>query len=219
MRRIRCAEPRARRPQRRTHGSGHFPGRGSGPRRPASALAPRARAGAGAGAVAQRALDDVELSTIARALFFDDAALFAVAPPAAASTPAEALGHVEATPRSPFRPDLAAADDDARARLDRDETDDLLRSMGAAKDEATAAARRHASTARAAARMIAAADAGYALPPCSSPEKLPRRRLAPPNARSPRDERTPPPCRISPRVRSPRVEARVFAGHEAPLDR
>ena len=175
MRRIRCAEPRARRPQRRTHGSGHFPGRGSGPRRPrVSARTARARAGAGAGAGARRALDDVELSTIARALFFDDAALFAVAPPAAAATPAEALGHVETTPRSPFRPDLAAADDDARERLDRDKTDDLLRSMGVAKDEATAAARRHASTARAAARMIAAADAGYALPPFSSPDDPPR---------------------------------------------
>ena len=156
-----------------------FPGGEAGPAAPASALAPRARAGAGAGAGARRALDDVELSTIARALFFDDAALFAIAPPAAGATPAEALGHVEATPRSPFRPDLPAADDDARERLDRDKTDDLLRSMGAAKDEATAAARRHASTARAAARMIAAADAGYALPPFSSPEKLP-----PPSSRA-----------------------------------
>ena len=141
----------------------------------------RARAGAGAGAVAQRALDDVELSTIARALFFDDAALFAVAPPAAAATPRR-LGHVEATPRSPFRPDLAAADDDARARLDRDETDDLLRSMGAAKDEATAAARRHASTARAAARMIAAAAPGTRSP-CFK-EKFHARRLAEEDARS-----------------------------------
>ena len=150
------------------------PGGETGPA-PASTLAPRARAGAGAGAGARRALDDVELSTIARALFFDDAALFATAPPAAAATPAEALGHLEATPRSPFRPRLAAAadDDDVRERLDRDKTDDLLRSMGAAKDEATAAARRHASTARAAARMIAAGDAGYAPPPFPSPPSPP----------------------------------------------
>jgi len=157
-----------------------FPGGEAGPA-PASALAPRAGAGAGAGAGegARRALDDVELSTIARALFFDDAALFAIAPPAAAATPAEALGHVETTPRSPFRPDLAAADDDARERFDRDKTDDLLRSMGVAKDEATAAARRHASTARAAARMIAAADAGYALPPFSSPDDPPPSSRAP----------------------------------------